>query len=322
MVPDKLEIDLTYRCNLNCVHCSREAGPNTQTDDELKPLELFHLVKQAAEIGIPALTLMGGEPTVHPYFMELAFYARHMGIGYVSTSTNGLLVDDEKARQMAAIFSDVQVSIHGATADVHDEIVGRKGAFDKATNAVRMLRKHGCTDINVSFSVLKSNMHQMDEMIALAPSLGATSLRFLGLTPEGRGSCLPQLTPADREMISDFIRERRAEGKLCGGIPVEGGGFPIYMPFNDEACFYGCPAGRTLMCVDAFGLAGICSVLPMRIGSVRENSLLELWHNVAARRVRQRITCDCAFSAACSGGCLAAEAFDKLFPALEEVGIS
>jgi radical SAM protein with 4Fe4S-binding SPASM domain len=314
MVPDKLEIDLTKRCNLNCVHCSREASPEADTEGELTPLELFHLVKQAGEIGVPALTLMGGEPTTHPYFLELAFYARHCGINYVSTSTNGLLVDDEKAKMMATIFSDVQVSLHGATAEVHDRIVGRDGAFALATRAVELLRHHGANDINISFSVMQENRHQMREMISLAKKLGGTSIRFLGLTSEGRGACLPQLNWNDRQEISDFIRTCREERDESGKLAIEGGGFPIYMPFNDSAAFYGCPAGRTLMYVDSTGLSGICSVLPMRFGSVRDASLLDLWHQPAIRRFRQKISCDCPYKVACSGGCLGADTFLEKFP--------
>ncbi len=313
MVPDKLEIDLTSLCNVNCIHCSRDAGPRAETHGELEPVELFHLVRQAAEIGVSSLMIMGGEPTVHPYFGELAWYARRCGIDSLSTSTNGLLVNDERARLMAALFGSVQVSLHGATARTHDAVVGRLGAFDKATRAVRLLKQYGAS-VNLSFTVMQQNRHEMPAMVELGNTLGADSIRFLGLSPEGRGACLPQLGSEDRQQISDFIRAQRAEQEQQGrAFVVEGGGFPIYMPFNDEASFYGCPAARTLMYVDASGMAGICSVVPMRIGSVRERSLLDLWHDRSIHHLRQRIQCDCPYTSACAGGCLAAQVWADKF---------
>jgi hypothetical protein len=67
----KVELHITYRCNLTCTACSREsflANPHTpdMTIDDL--LEFF---SQADAIGQkPRIVIVGGEPTLHPDFVE------------------------------------------------------------------------------------------------------------------------------------------------------------------------------------------------------------------------------------------------------------
>lgn len=315
MSPDKIEIDLTNRCNLTCVHCSREASPQADVDPEMSPEQLFALVDQAAGIGATALTLMGGEPTVHPHLLDLAYFAKKKGIRSLSTSTNGIKVNDEMAQRMAYLFSSLQVSLHGCDAQTHDRIVQHDGAFKAATNAVRLMSKHGAPAINVAFSVMPENRAQIDGAVKMAQDLGATSVRFLALSAEGRGSCLPMLSSEDKFEISDELRSLRESLAQEGqALDVHGGGFPIYLPFNNKAAVYGCPAGRTLMYVEADGAARICHAVHDSIGNVTESSLLDLWHHPDVRTIRQRISCDCTYTSICSGGCLANPEWLDRFP--------
>ncbi|MBL4614185.1 MAG: radical SAM protein [Magnetovibrio sp.] len=306
MSPDKLEIDLTNRCNLTCVHCSREASPHADVDPEMKPQQLFALVAEAADIGATSLSLMGGEPTVHPHLLDLAHFAKKKGIHSLSTSTNGLRVKAEMAERMAYLFSSLQVSLHGCDAQTHDRIVQHDGAFKAATNAVRLMIKYGAPAINVAFSVMPQNRSQIEDAVKMAQDLGATSVRFLALTAEGRASCLPMLSCEDKSEISDELRRlRETLAEDTRALDVQGGGFPIYLPFNNKAAVYGCPAGRTLMYVEADGAAHICHAVHDTVGNVTETALLDLWHHPDVRTIRRRISCDCSYTSIWAGGCLA-----------------
>lgn len=309
-MPLKIELDITKKCNLRCIHCSREASP-ASAESGLSLQDYVDIIQQAGELRIPEMSFMGGEPTCNPSFIELATLARMSGIRTLSTSTNGLLVDDALAEKMAILFDSVQVSIHGANESTHDAIVGRSGAFSRACEAVRLLRKHGVGSLNISCTVMDANVHQMDDMIRLASSLDVPSLRFLVLFSKGRGSKLDQWDREDKVEMSDRIRVFRESGP--DGLNIEGGGFPPYGPVCCDATIYGCPAGRSLMYISADGEVRACGNLDQTIGNIKDQRILDLWHSKDMVALRRRPSCDCPYAGICSGGCLGNEDWSRMF---------
>lgn len=309
-IPLKIELDITKRCNLRCKHCSRSADSGS-TEGDLSLQDYISIIEEAAKIGIPDISFMGGEPTTCPSFIQLAAYARISGFRMLSTSTNGWLVDEKLAKDMAALFDVVQVSIHGADAETHDAIVGRSGAFERACQAVRLLKENRVPFLNISFTVMKENAQQMDEMIELASVLKASSIRFLVLFSAGRGKDLNQWNKDEKEGMAEIIRSQRERKQ--DSIMVDGGGFPPYRSVSNDATTYGCPAGRSLLYIDADGNARACGNLDNSIGNVRNDRIMDLWHSPLMVRLRNRPTCDCAYSKICSGGCLGNEYWSGMF---------
>jgi hypothetical protein len=98
--------------------------------DELRAMQVFYV-----NVG-------GGEPTVRPDFWELLDYAVASGVG-VKFSTNGLRLDAERARRLAATdYVDVQISLDGASADVNDAVRG-EGSYAMALRAMEHLAEAG-----------------------------------------------------------------------------------------------------------------------------------------------------------------------------------
>jgi MoaA/NifB/PqqE/SkfB family radical SAM enzyme len=102
-IPFSCHFDLTYRCNLNCVHC--------------------YLVKEdRPELGTLYLSFSGGEIFTREDFFEIAEYARKLHFA-LRLLTNGTLIDEESADRVAALNPDlVAISIYSATPEIHDEI--------------------------------------------------------------------------------------------------------------------------------------------------------------------------------------------------------
>lgn len=299
-VPQKMEVDITTQCNFKCIHCGRDASPGKQ-QGTMRLEDYIELIERAADIGVTSLTVMGGEPTSHPEFIELALMARVAGIRDLSTSTNGWLVDEAMAEKMVQLFSSVQVSIHGCSAQTHDAIVSRPGAFERAKNAVRLLLKHGVKSLNTSFTVMRLNAQEMAGMVNLSRELGVPNMRFLVLSPEGRALDMDMWSDEERENLAELIGDwRRGQ---CGSMEITAGGFPPYDGISTSSAYYGCPAGRSLLYVDAFGKAKPCHCTSMELGDVRDTPLLDLWHQPALMDIRKRLTC-CNYSEVCSGGCL------------------
>jgi MoaA/NifB/PqqE/SkfB family radical SAM enzyme len=124
-IPFSCHFDLTYHCNLNCVHCYvvKEDRP------ELNTAEVKSILDQLAAAGTLYLSFSGGEIFTREDFFEIAEYARKLHFA-LRLLTNGTLIDEETADRIAALNPDlVSISIYSANPEIHDEITSVPGSF-------------------------------------------------------------------------------------------------------------------------------------------------------------------------------------------------
>src|SRR6201981_1461250 len=163
--PICLTWELTYACNLSCVHCLSSSG--RRDPGELSTAECKRVIDELERMQVFYVNIGGGEPTVRPDFWELVDYAtaHHVGVKF---STNGLRITPEVARKLACSdYIDVQISLDGATAAVHDAVRGG-GSYARATRARENPAAAGFPDAKISVVVTRHNVGQLDEFAALA----------------------------------------------------------------------------------------------------------------------------------------------------------
>jgi mycofactocin radical SAM maturase len=147
--PICLTWELTYACNLACVHCLSSSG--RRDPRELTTAECKAVIDTLERMQVFYVNVGGGEPTVRPDFWELVDYAtaHHVGVKF---STNGIKIDAEIARRLGASdYVDVQISLDGATAEVNDAVRGA-GSYATAVRAMRNLQSAGFTTSRSSTS--------------------------------------------------------------------------------------------------------------------------------------------------------------------------
>ena len=138
--PICLTWELTYACNLACVHCLSSSG--RRDPNELSPAEARGIVDDMVDLKVFYVNIGGGEPMLRPDFFDLVSYAVDRRVG-VKFSTNGTRLTAERARQLAALdYLDVQISIDGATAASNDAVRG-EGSFAAARGAMDNLAAAG-----------------------------------------------------------------------------------------------------------------------------------------------------------------------------------
>lgn len=74
-----LWLEITGRCQLECVHCYAASGP-TGTHGRMTRDDWARVIEDAAELGVDSLQFIGGEPTLHPDFPELLKLAVKRGV--------------------------------------------------------------------------------------------------------------------------------------------------------------------------------------------------------------------------------------------------
>ncbi|HEY1732877.1 MAG TPA: mycofactocin radical SAM maturase, partial [Acidimicrobiales bacterium] len=249
--PICLTWELTYACNLACVHClsssgRRDPGGLTTAEcraviDELERLQVFYV-----NVG-------GGEPTIRSDFWDLLDYATEHHVG-VKFSTNGTRITPARAARLAVSnYVDVQISLDGASRAVNDAVRG-DGSYDAAIAAMAHLADAGFGGFKISVVVTRQNVSQLDDFSALADRFGA-QLRITRLRPSGRGvDVWDDLHPtaAQQRELYDWLLDR-GEKVLTGDSFFHLAGYGEPLPGLNL-----CGAGRVVCLIDPVGDVYAC----------------------------------------------------------------
>jgi mycofactocin radical SAM maturase len=312
--PICLTWELTYACNLACVHCLSSSG--RRDPRELTTSEAKTIIDTLQRMQVFYVNIGGGEPTVRPDFWELLDYSTAHQVG-VKFSTNGIKLDAGAARRLAASdYVDVQISLDGATASVNDAVRGA-GSYATATAAMANLVRAGFRGFKISVVVTRHNISQLDALKQIADDHGA-QLRLTRLRPSGRGADVwPELHPttAQQRQLYDWLSEH-------GDRVLTGDSFFHLSPYGKALPGLNmCGAGRVVCLIDPVGDVYAC---PFAIhqnflaGSVREPGGFEaVWHAsplfAELRQPQPGGACrSCGSFDSCRGGCMAAKFFTGL----------
>lgn len=307
--------DLTAKCNLRCRHCVVSA--DSSKSGELSLDECHKLVDDLAAFGVQQLILSGGEPLMRRDFFEIATHAASQGL-HLQLATNATLVTKQIATRLTAIRGvDAQVSLDGATPEVHDDFRQVPGTWERTVRGIRNLVKTG-VPVMVAAVVTKANIDQIPALYALAADLGAHTFRILPFVPFGRGGTARELEVSPEEMrdVTAYLYQRRNEG----GLPVA--------PMEFE-CTFGPPPAKSAdqqARIGCDGAAGYCAVtadgevLPcnffagVEAENVRENNFAWIWEHSDFLNYFRSLTIsdidgacqECSWLPNCKGSCIAA----------------
>ncbi len=178
---ENVALNLTRRCNLRCAMCYNLPYLQTDGASELPEAEMVAFLRSVKPfLGKHAtLTVLGGEPLLVPEkLFTVAEAGERLGLG-VLVSTNGLLVTDAVARRAAALRLQMQVSLDGPTAALHERVRGT-GTFAPTVAGIRMLVDAGAHVI-VSMVCDRDTLRHLEAYYDFARSLGVAEARFIPL---------------------------------------------------------------------------------------------------------------------------------------------
>ena len=181
--PICLTWELTYACNLACVHCLSSSG--RRDPRELSTAECKAVIDELERMQVFYVNIGGGEPTVRRDFWELVEYAtaHHVGVKF---STNGSRIDAERAEWLrGSDYVDVQISLDGATADGQRPRARRRLVRRRRCAAMEHARRDGLQ------AERRRHARERGAARRLQGDRGPRSARQLRLTrlrPSGRGA--------------------------------------------------------------------------------------------------------------------------------------
>ena len=324
--PRFVDFEITLRCNARCKMCPlygehtdggqallRQAKENRELTTE----ELQDILRQLARMGTRQIEFTGGEPFLRKDAIGLLAYAKGLGLA-TRCITNGTTLTEKSAGELVETgIGAVHISVDGP-ADLHDQIRGMPGMFDKIERTIGWIAKakrelrSKTPHLGIGCVVSALNQGRIHELVPIAKRWGVTlSLqRLLYTTPQMEAKTAPLLPMGDakiedqdlseitRKVDVDLLHEdlrksRRLAAKLRQPTTIlYGGRKDIYNRFYvDEhtdvhKCFYPWYSSR----VDPFGNVYSCS-MNVLMGNLREQSFAEIWNGkryVAFRRALKK----------------------------------
>lgn len=260
----QLDIELTERCNNNCIHCCI----NLQEDDvaardrEMSTDFVKDVITQAAGLGCLTVRFTGGEPLLRKDLAELYEFTRRLGM-QVILFTNGRLITPELAALLARIPPGrvVEVSVYGMRPESYDRTVGKKGAFAEFRRGVVLLEKYQVPfivktallpflkDDIAEFETWAQTIPRMDEKPGYAMNFDLRSRRD---DPE-KNARIAKLRASPEETVTMLARNPlylRDMGQFCGKFMA---------PPGDK--LFPCGAGQGTCSIDVSGKVQMCMSL-------------------------------------------------------------
>ena len=271
-LPISGSIELTFRCNLRCVHCYCNLPSNDPEalETELETEEVYRILDQIAEAGCLWLLITGGEPLLRMDFLDIYTYIKKKG--FITTLfTNGTLLTREIADALVEWPPFlVEITLYGSTKETYEQITGCPGSFERCQKGVDLLLERH-VPLGLKTMAMTINRQEIYRMKAYAEDLGV-SFRFDPLiNPRLDGSkspCRFRLSPEEsiKLDLEDEDRVRNWREHLENFLK----------PLHPERLFV-CGAGLSAFHIDPNGRMSVCEMSRFRSYDLRRGSFEKGW---------------------------------------------
>ncbi|MDW8362468.1 MAG: radical SAM protein [Myxococcales bacterium] len=212
-------VRLTFDCNDRCVFCLDSDAHDGRIRDRA---EVRAQILEGRRKGAERLILSGGEPTIHPNFVDFIRLGRLAGYRWIQTVTNGRMFRYEEflRRCIEAGLDEVTFSVHGPNARVHDALVGVRGAFDEEMAGLRAAVRSGRLVVNADICVNRGNVRLLAETIEMLYREGIREFDLLQIVPfgrawsEGRAHLFYDLAEMRPHLVRAFAWSRRPDVQI------------------------------------------------------------------------------------------------------------
>jgi MoaA/NifB/PqqE/SkfB family radical SAM enzyme len=206
---------MTYACPLRCTHCYTESG--RQPSRQLGHADMLRVADALVALEPRGVAFAGGEPLLVKGLVEIAERISRAGIP-VALYTGGWPMRPAMVDDLMRVFARINVSVDGATAEVHDRIRGRAGSFERAMNSLALLDEAAARraakgepvpPFGIDCVVVRSNVDRLDEFCAeVAPRFPRMGFLWFGAAvPSGLAS---RVGFAEHELLTDVQLRRLA----------------------------------------------------------------------------------------------------------------
>ena len=157
--PSRMIIELTDKCNLNCIHCFAN-----KKDVDLDYKEWRKIIQRSIDEGIDSISITGGEPLLYSSFFEI-FNTINNKETKITLDTNGTCINDSNIKKLKKTFKLIRVSVYGYTDEDCFKITKNKlFKYKTVLNAIKLLSDSNIK-IQVNIPLFNENINYLDKII-------------------------------------------------------------------------------------------------------------------------------------------------------------
>lgn len=259
----RLDIELTERCNNNCIHCciNLPAEDLEAKKKELSAEEIKRIFKEAASLGYMSVRFTGGEPLLREDFQELYIFARKIGLK-VLIFTNAALITSALVDLFSRIppLEEIEITVYGMKKSSYEAVTRVSGSFETAWRGINLLLEKKIPFV-VKGVLLPTNENEIDDF-----EKWATTIPWMDRPPSY--SMFFDLRCRRDGRKNELIKKLRVSPEE--GLKVLTRQNGLYLKEMKEFCSkFMCPPGDKLFscgagcggCVDAYGYFQPCLML-------------------------------------------------------------
>lgn len=273
-IPISGSLELTFRCNNNCVHCycNEPANDTEEKDREMNTGMITDIISEIANEGCLWLMITGGEPLLRPDFREIFLHAKKKGM-LITLFTNGTLIDEKMADFLADWMPySIEITLYGASEKTYEDVTRAHGSFRRCMKGIELLLERKIP-LELKTMAIKQNIHELSSMKQYAEGYGL-KFRFDPVINSrldmDKG---PQSTRID---IEDVIRldledEKRLKEweEFCSK----------FIGHNGSDKVYNCGAGINSFHIDPYGNLNICIMARKDKYDLKTGNFRDGWNN-------------------------------------------
>jgi len=260
-----VEIMPSYACNARCEICSCKAL-KTKGGKMLTPEKIYSVIDQCAELDVPVISFLGGEPLLIKELFDYISYVARKGI-LAGISTNAGLLTEEKLEELKkAGLGFMSVSVLSPDPEIHNSIFKIPDSFRHSMEIVKMAR-----DMKIAVNIATVFTRPMMEngsykkMVDLAKNM-KVRLNINNFIP----ALIEHLSSGD---VLAFENNKEIE-RLCKDNVF------ISTHMTNNYFGYGCPIGNCYLGITPFGDALPCFFTPISFGNVWNDSLKSVFEKM------------------------------------------
>ena len=305
--PTLVDLQITNKCNLNCPHCYAESGSH---GDHIPLKDAIIAIENCKRSGAFEIALGGGEPTLHPYFIDILKEIRKRNM-VPNLASNGKYLSEENIEAIKKYCGAVALSVEF----IGEKFEERRGfPFKDFLKSVDKLKNN---NIKLVFQVTisKSNLDDLKNTTSFLSKLSPYGIVYLTYKPVGRGenfdsTLLSENKKETAKIIKDCFLLLQDETKV--GYDCCLANILIGQGLSDDNLINGCSAVRSSLAVNRNMDVVPCSFSPMVLGNLKKDSLQKIWNNELSHKFRNKFldktknnsSCSaCNYKYNCLGGC-------------------
>lgn len=224
---------ISYICNQKCSFC-----PCTKEEKSFKYMD-FQKLKDSVdklknELGISEVVLSGGEPTLHPSFLDIISYFNDLEIKITLLTNAERLYDKQFVEEISSRISETNLTvistIHSQLEELHEKVNGSEGSFKRSIEGLKnaaevgfhTIVKHCITREN--YADLKEFFQFVDKTFTPEVDMQLCSIDYCGLNEETKDDYkveFPKLRPYLESMFDEYLENEQGKRLVyCFNMPL------------------------------------------------------------------------------------------------------